>query len=36
LLDLRGSVPVTAPQDFNSIRQQVVENHARQVTTDET
>lgn len=35
LLDLRGSVPVTAPQDFNAIRQQVIENHARQIGTDE-
>ncbi|MCL4299327.1 MAG: AbrB/MazE/SpoVT family DNA-binding domain-containing protein [Anaerolineae bacterium] len=35
LLDLRGSVPVTAPQDFNAIRQQVIENHARQIMTDE-
>jgi AbrB family looped-hinge helix DNA binding protein len=25
LLDLRGSVPVTAPQDFTTIRQQVIE-----------
>jgi AbrB family looped-hinge helix DNA binding protein len=36
LLDLRGSVPVTTPQDFKAIRQQVVETHARQVATDET
>jgi AbrB family looped-hinge helix DNA binding protein len=31
LLDLRGSVPVTGPQDFSTIRDQVVEEHARKV-----
>lgn len=31
LLDLRGSVPVTAPQDFKAIRQQVIENHTRRI-----
>jgi len=36
LLDLRGSIPVTTSQDFNAIRQQMVETHARQVATDET
>jgi AbrB family looped-hinge helix DNA binding protein len=36
LLDLRGSVPVAAPQDFNAIRQQMLETHAHQVATDET
>lgn len=28
LLDLRGSVPVSAPQDFAAIRRQVIEERA--------
>ena len=41
LLDLRGSVPVSEPQDFESIRRdairrQVVEEHARKVGTGES
>ncbi len=35
LLDLRGSVPVPDPQDFNAIRQQVLKTHAEQ-TAQET
>jgi AbrB family looped-hinge helix DNA binding protein len=35
LLDLRGSVPVSGPQDFAAIRQQVIERHARKVIEDE-
>ena len=31
LLDLRSSVPVSEPQDFDSIRQQVIEERARKV-----
>jgi AbrB family looped-hinge helix DNA binding protein len=31
LLDLRGSVPVSEPQDFSAIRRQVVQDHARKV-----
>ncbi|HEY64413.1 MAG TPA: AbrB/MazE/SpoVT family DNA-binding domain-containing protein [Caldilineae bacterium] len=31
LLDLRGSVPVSEPQDFTAIRRQVIESHAREV-----
>jgi len=31
LLNLRGSIPVSGPQDFTAIRQQVVEAHARKV-----
>jgi len=31
LLDLRGSVPVSEPQDFDAIRQQVIQQHAHQV-----
>ncbi|MCD6290971.1 MAG: AbrB/MazE/SpoVT family DNA-binding domain-containing protein [Anaerolineae bacterium] len=31
LLDLRGSVPVSEPQDFMAIRRQVIESHAREV-----
>ena len=29
LRDLRGSIPVTAPQDFDAIRQQVINTHIR-------
>ncbi len=36
LLDLRGSVPVSGPQDFDAIRQQVIEEHARKVVTGES
>ena len=32
LLDLRGSVPVSGPQDFDAIRQQVLKIHADQIT----
>ena len=35
LLDLRGSVSVSGPQDFAAIRQQVIEAHARKVAGDE-
>lgn len=35
LLDLRGSVPVSGPQDFDRIRKQVIEEHARKVAMDE-
>ena len=31
LLDLRGSVPVTALQDFDAIRQQVIEAQVKKV-----
>ena len=31
LLDLRGSVPTTEPQDFAAIRDQVVQEHAKRV-----
>jgi hypothetical protein len=36
LLDLRGSVPVSGPQDFTAIRRQVIERHTRKVIDDET
>jgi len=36
LLDLRGSVPVSQPQDFDAIRRRVIKHHARQVSQDET
>jgi AbrB family looped-hinge helix DNA binding protein len=36
LLDLRGSVPVSEPQDFDAIRRQVVEEHARKVDAGES
>lgn len=29
LLDLRGSVPTTEPQDFSAIRDQVIQEHAQ-------
>lgn len=34
LLDLRGSVPVNGPQDFPSIRRQVIEARARERAHD--
>lgn len=34
LRDLRGSVPVTAPQDFASVRRQIIAERARRVTKD--
>ena len=33
LLDLRGSVPVTEAQDFDAIRNQVIQKHAQKVAT---
>lgn len=36
LLDLRGSVPVTEPQDFAAIRDQVIQEHAQEVAQRET
>jgi len=35
LLDLRGSVPVSEPQDFAAIRRQVIEERARKVAQDD-
>ncbi len=35
LFDLRGSVPVSGPQDFSAIRRQVIETHAEKVARDE-
>jgi AbrB family looped-hinge helix DNA binding protein len=35
LLEMRGSVPVSAPQDFASIRQEVIAEHAKKVAQDE-
>ncbi len=31
LLDLRGSVPVSGPQDFDAIRRQVIADRAAQI-----
>ncbi len=31
LLDMRGSVPVPGPQDFDAIREEVMGRHAREV-----
>ena len=36
LLDLRGSVPVDEPQDFATIREQVIQEHAQKVAQSET
>ena len=36
LLDLRGSVPVSEPQDFDAIRRQVIGEHARKVVAGES
>ena len=36
LLDLRGSVPVAAPQDFAAIRRKVIEKHAEEVAQNES
>ncbi|MFQ5613425.1 MAG: AbrB/MazE/SpoVT family DNA-binding domain-containing protein [Anaerolineae bacterium] len=36
LLELRGSVPVAGPQDFNAIRQQVRRTRAQEAAEDET
>lgn len=35
LLDLRGSVPVDAPQDFDAIRQQVLQDRSQKAVSDE-
>jgi AbrB family looped-hinge helix DNA binding protein len=35
LLDLRGSLHVSEPQDFDAIRRQVIEEHARKVANGE-
>jgi len=35
LLDLRGSVSVSGPQDFAAIRRRVIEQHAREVADGE-
>jgi AbrB family looped-hinge helix DNA binding protein len=35
MLDLRGSVPVSGPQDFATIRRQVIDRHARKIIEDE-
>jgi antitoxin PrlF len=31
LLNLRGSIPTTEPQDFTAIRNQVIQEHAQKV-----
>jgi AbrB family looped-hinge helix DNA binding protein len=36
LLDLRGSVPVSEPQDFDAIRRQIIREHARKVAAGES
>jgi AbrB family looped-hinge helix DNA binding protein len=35
LKELRGSVPVSGPQDFDAIRRRVIAKHARKVAIDE-
>lgn len=34
LLNLRGSVPVSEPQNYSAIRKQVISNHAEKVARD--
>ncbi len=34
LLDLRGSVPVSGPQDLEAVRRQAIQQHARQIAED--
>ena len=34
LLDLRGSVPVSGPQDLHAVRQQAIQEHVRQLAED--
>ena len=36
LLDLRGSIPVSGPQDFTAIRKEVLKRHNRKVSRDES
>ena len=36
LLDLRGSVPVSAPQDFEAIRQQVMAEQSKRIAGNES
>jgi AbrB family looped-hinge helix DNA binding protein len=35
LADFRGSIPVTAAQDFAAVRRQVLDDHVREVATGE-
>lgn len=35
LLNLRGSIPTTEPQDFAAIRDQVIQEHVQQVAEGE-
>jgi len=34
LLDMRGSVPVSGPQDLDEVRRQAIQLHTRQVAED--
>jgi|WetSurMetagenome_2_1015567.scaffolds.fasta_scaffold841097_2 AbrB family looped-hinge helix DNA binding protein len=34
LLDLRGSVPVSSPQDLNAVRHQAIQQHIRRLAED--
>ncbi|MBS3772157.1 MAG: AbrB/MazE/SpoVT family DNA-binding domain-containing protein [Bacteroidales bacterium] len=36
LLDLRGSISVSGPQDFTAIRREVLKKHNRKATKDES
>jgi len=36
LLDLRGSIPVSGPQDFTAIRKEVFKRHNRKASRDES
>jgi AbrB family looped-hinge helix DNA binding protein len=35
LLDLRGSIPVSTPQDFSAIRQEIIAKHAAKTGKNE-
>ncbi len=35
LRDLKGSVPVSEPQDFDAIRRQVIDDHARKIVDED-
>lgn len=36
LLDLRGSIPTSEPQDFDAIRAQVIQEHAQRAAQSES
>lgn len=36
LLDLRGSIPVSGPQDFTAVRKEVLKKHNRKAANNES